>query len=163
MLKKSYMHGVGADPLIGQTIGENLDAAVEAEKCTALHGVPTMFIAELDRPRFEEFYLSTLRTGIMAGSPCPIEAMRRVIAKMNMSEVTIAYGVTETSPVSFQSSTDDPVERRVSTVGRIHPNAEVKIVDVNSRVVESGVADEMLTRGYSVMQGYWDDAVRTEE
>jgi len=129
-------------------------ATVEAEKCAALHGVPTMFMAELDHPRFEEVGLSILRTDIMAGCPCPIKVMRRVIAKLNMSEVTIAYGMTETSPVGFQSTADDPVERRVSTVGRIHPNAEVKIVDVNSRVVESGVADEMLTRGYSVMQGY---------
>lgn len=137
--------------------------AVEAEKCTALHGVPTMFIAELDHPRFKEFDLSTLRTGIMAGSPCPIEVMKRVISDMNMAEVTIAYGMTETSPVSFQSGTDDPVERRVSTVGRIHPHVEVKIVDDDGRIVAPGTAGELLTRGYSVMQGYWDDAERTKE
>ena len=136
---------------------------VEAERCTALHGVPTMFIAELDHPRFGEFDLSRLRTGIMAGSPCPIEIMKRVIAEMNMGEVTIAYGMTETSPVSFQSSTDDPVERRVSTVGRIHPHVEVKVVDEEGAIVEPGVAGELLTRGYSVMQGYWGDEERTAE
>ncbi len=137
--------------------------AVEAERCTALHGVPTMFIAELDHPEFARFDLSRLRTGIMAGSPCPIEIMKRVIAEMNMSEVTIAYGMTETSPVSFQSSTDDPVERRVSTVGRIHPHVEVKVVDEAGAIVAPGVAGELLTRGYSVMQGYWGDEERTDE
>jgi len=136
---------------------------VAAEKCTGLHGVPTMFIAELDHPRFKEFDLSSLRTGIMAGSPCPIEVMKRVVAQMNMSEVTIAYGMIETSPVSFQSGTDDPLERRVSTVGRIHPHVEVKIVDDNGAVVAPGVAGELLTRGYSVMQGYWNDPERTAE
>ena len=136
---------------------------VADEKCTALHGVPTMFIAELDHPQFAEFDLSSLRTGIMAGSPCPIEVMKRVISEMHMEEVTIAYGMTETSPVSFQSSTDDPVERRVSTVGRIHPHVEVKIVDGDGRIVAPGVAGELLTRGYSVMLGYWDDPERTAE
>ncbi|MEM1199442.1 MAG: AMP-binding protein [Pseudomonadota bacterium] len=136
---------------------------VEAERCTALHGVPTMFIAELDHPDFAKFDLSRLRTGIMAGSPCPIEIMKRVIAEMNMSEVTIAYGMTETSPVSFQSSTDDPVERRVSTVGRIHPHVEVKVVNEAGAIVAPGVAGELLTRGYSVMQGYWGDEARTDE
>ncbi|MEM8689509.1 MAG: AMP-binding protein [Pseudomonadota bacterium] len=136
---------------------------VEAERCTALHGVPTMFIAELDHPEFAKFDLSRLRTGIMAGSPCPIEVMKRVIAEMHMSEVTIAYGMTETSPVSFQSSTDDPVERRVSTVGRIHPHVEVKVVDDAGAIVAPGVAGELLTRGYSVMQGYWGDEARTDE
>ena len=136
---------------------------VEEEKCTALHGVPTMFIAELDHPKFRDFDLSTLRTGIMAGSPCPIEVMKRVISEMYMAEVTIAYGMTETSPVSFQSGTEDPVERRVSTVGRIHPHVEVKIVDENGRIVAPGTTGELLTRGYSVMQGYWDDAERTAE
>ena len=111
---------------------------VEQEKCTALYGVPTMFIAELDHPDFAKFNLASLRTGIMAGAPCPIEVMRRVNESMNMGEVTIAYGMTETSPVSFQSATDDPLERRVSTVGRIHPHVEVKVVDLEGRVVPRG-------------------------
>ena len=136
---------------------------VQREHCTALHGVPTMFIAELDHPDFTRFDLSSLRTGIMAGSPCPIEVMKRVIDRMNMSEVTIAYGKTETSPVSFQSSTDDPLELRVSTVGRIHPHVEVKIVDLEGRVVPPGERGELCTRGYSVMRGYWDDEERTRE
>ncbi len=136
---------------------------VQRERCTALHGVPTMFIAELDHPEFERFDLSTLRTGIMAGSPCPIEVMKRVIDRMHMAEVTIAYGMTETSPVSFQSSTDDPLELRVSTVGRIHPHVEVKIVDLEGRVVPPGERGELLTRGYSVMRGYWNDEERTRE
>jgi len=137
---------------------------VEAERCTALHGVPTMFIAEISHPRFKEFDLSTLRTGIMAGSPCPIEVMKRVVAEMHMAEVTIAYGMTETSPVSFQSSTSDPLEKRVSTVGRIQPHIEVKIVDPGTgQVVPIGVQGELCTRGYSVMLGYWnnDEATRT--
>jgi fatty-acyl-CoA synthase len=137
--------------------------AVQAERCTALHGVPTMFIAVLDHPDFARYDLSTLRTGIMAGSPCPVEVMKRVADKMNMREVTIAYGMTETSPVSFQSSVDDPLERRVSTVGRIQPHIEVKIVDAESRVVPRGEKGELLTRGYSVMLGYWNDEDRTRE
>ncbi|ENO75088.1 AMP-binding protein [Thauera sp. 63] len=137
--------------------------AVAAEKCTALYGVPTMFIAMLDHPRFAEFDLSSLRTGIMAGSSCPIEVMKRVIDKMNMAEVTIAYGMTETSPVSFQSGTDDPIDRRVSTVGRIMPHLEVKIVDSEGRIVPRGMRGELCTRGYSVMLGYWGDEVRTRE
>ena len=136
---------------------------VAQEKCTGLYGVPTMFIAALDHPRFAEFDLSSLRTGIMAGSPCPIEVMKRVIGKMNMSEVTIAYGMTETSPVSFQSGTDDPIDRRVSTVGRIQPHLEVKIVDNEGRIVPRGQSGELCTRGYSVMLGYWDDEARTKE
>ncbi|MFT7531156.1 MAG: fatty-acyl-CoA synthase [Gammaproteobacteria bacterium] len=136
---------------------------VETEKCTALHGVPTMFIAELDHPQFKDFDLSTLRTGIMAGSPCPIEVMKRVVSEMNMTEVTIAYGMTETSPVSFQSGTDDPLERRVSTVGRIHPHVEVKVIDEQGRILPPGEKGELLTRGYSVMQGYWDDLERTTD
>ncbi|TCO79276.1 fatty-acyl-CoA synthase [Plasticicumulans lactativorans] len=138
-------------------------AAVAEERCTALHGVPTMFIAELDHPRFGEFDLSTLRTGIMAGSPCPIETMKRVVAQMNMAQVTIAYGMTETSPVSFQSSTSDPLERRVTTVGRIQPHLEAKVVDADGRVVPVGVTGELCVRGYSVMRGYWGDAARTRE
>ena len=135
--------------------------AVQAERCTALHGVPTMFIAELDHPEFDRFDLSSLRTGIMAGSPCPIEVMRKVIARMHLSQVTIAYGMTETSPVSFQSSTDDPIERRVSTIGRIQPHLEVKIIDGDGHTTPVGVPGEILTRGYSVMLGYWADPAAT--
>jgi fatty-acyl-CoA synthase len=137
--------------------------AVEAERCTVLYGVPTMFIAELEHPEFASFDLTSLRTGIMAGAPCPIEVMKRVIRDMHMEQVTIAYGMTETSPVSFQSSTDDPIERRVSTVGRIHPHLQVKIVDPEGRVVPIGTQGEILTRGYSVMKGYWNDRERTRD
>jgi len=135
--------------------------AVQAERCTGLHGVPTMFIAMLEHPEFARFDLKSLRTGIMAGSPCPIEVMRKVVNHMHMNEVTIAYGMTETSPVSFQSAYDDPLERRVSTVGRIQPHVEVKIVDTEGRIVAPGVTGELLTRGYSVMRGYWDDPAAT--
>ena len=138
-------------------------SAVEREKCTALYGVPTMFIAMLDLPEFARFDLTSLRTGIMAGAPCPIEVMRRVIEQMHMSGVTIAYGMTETSPVSFQSSTDDPIERRVSTVGRVQPHLEVKIVDEHGATTPVGVPGELCTRGYSVMLGYWDDEEKTNE
>jgi fatty-acyl-CoA synthase len=137
--------------------------AVEAERCTALYGVPTMFIAELGHAEFKRFDLGSLRTGIMAGSPCPVEVMRRCVSEMNMAEVTIAYGMTETSPVSFQTSAEDSLERRVSTVGRIHPHVEVKIVDAEGRIVPPGVAGELCTRGYSVMLGYWNDPERTRE
>jgi fatty-acyl-CoA synthase len=137
--------------------------AVEAERCTALYGVPTMFIAELGHPQFKRFDLSSLRTGIMAGSPCPIEVMKRCIAEMNMKEVTIAYGMTETSPVSTQTSCDDPLERRVATVGRVHPHVEIKIVDGDGHIVPPGTSGEFCTRGYSVMLGYWNDAERTAE
>jgi fatty-acyl-CoA synthase len=137
--------------------------AVEAERCTALHGVPTMFIAELEHPRFREFDLSSLRTGIMAGAPCPIEVMRRVIDEMHMHEITICYGMTETSPVSFQSLVDDPLDKRIATVGRVHPHVEVKIVDSEGETVPVGVTGELCTRGYSVMKGYWDDPERTAE
>ena len=148
--------------------GESFDAltvlaSVQAERCSALYGVPTMFISLLDHPRFAEHDLTSLRTGIMAGSPCPIEVMRRVVGKMHMDQMTIAYGMTETSPVSFQSSVDDTVERRVTTVGRVHPHLEVKIVDGDGRVVPRGQAGELLTRGYSVMLGYWGDDARTRE
>ncbi|MEI9994302.1 MAG: AMP-binding protein [Rhizomicrobium sp.] len=136
---------------------------VAAERCTALHGVPTMFIAELEHPRFAEFDLSSLRTGIMAGAPCPVEIMRRVIDKMHMRAITIAYGMTETSPVSFQSTPDDPVERRVSTVGRVLPHIAVKIVDETGRIVAPGARGELCTRGYSVMLGYWDEPEKTAE
>jgi fatty-acyl-CoA synthase len=136
---------------------------IAADRCTALHGVPTMFIAEMDHPDFAKFDLSSLRTGIMAGSPCPIEVMKRAIKRMHLSEITIAYGMTETSPVSFQCSTDDPIERRVSTVGRVLPHIEVKIVDAEGRIVPRGTAGELLTRGYSVMLGYWDDEEKTRE
>jgi fatty-acyl-CoA synthase len=138
-------------------------ATVQAERCTGLHGVPTMFIALLDHPDFAGYDLSTLRTGIMAGSPCPAEVMSRVIGKMHLAQITIAYGMTETSPVSFQSSVDDPVALRVSTIGRVHPHLEVKIVDAEGRIVPRGVKGELLTRGYSVMLGYWDDEEKTRE
>jgi fatty-acyl-CoA synthase len=136
---------------------------VERERCTALYGVPTMFIAELDHPEFSSFDLSSLRTGIMAGAPCPIEVMRRVNDQMNMRDVTIAYGMTETSPVSFQSATDDPLERRVSTVGRIHPHVEVKVIDLEGRIVPRGERGELCTRGYSVMLGYWDEPEKSAD
>jgi fatty-acyl-CoA synthase len=139
-------------------------AAVEAERCTALHGVPTMFIAELNHPEFASFNLATLRTGIMAGSPCPIEVMKQVQSKMNMSEVTIAYGMTETSPVSFQSSTDDPLDKRVTTVGRILPHVECKIIDpATGQVVPRGQPGELLSRGYLVMLGYWGNPDATAQ
>ncbi len=136
---------------------------VQAERCTALHGVPTMFIAVLDHPDFKQYDLSPLRTGIMAGSPCPIEVMKRVIAEMHMQQVTIAYGMTETSPVSFQSSVEDSVAHRVSTVGRIQPHIEVKVVDADGKIVARGEKGELLTRGYCVMLGYWNDAEKTAE
>ena len=137
--------------------------AVEADACVALYGVPTMFIAILGHERFSHFDLSSLRTGIMAGSPCPIEVMRQVIDRMHMPQVTIAYGMTETSPVSFQSGVEDSLEVRVATVGHIHPHLEVKIVDEAGRVVPRGQPGELCTRGYSVMLGYWDDPARTAE
>jgi fatty-acyl-CoA synthase len=137
---------------------------VQDEKCTGLHGVPTMFIAELDHPRFKEFDLSTLRTGIMAGSPCPSAVMQRVVDDMHLSEITIAYGMTETSPVSCQSSTTTPLDKRVSTVGQVQPHLEVKIIDADSgAVVAPGQSGELCTRGYSVMHGYWDDPEKTAE
>jgi fatty-acyl-CoA synthase len=142
--------------------GATLDA-VASERCTALHGVPTMFIAELDHADFARFDLTTLRTGIMAGAPCPIETMKRVVSQMNMGEVTIAYGMTETSPVSFQSSTTDPIERRVSTVGRIQPHLQAKVVDIGGAVLPVGQPGELWVRGYSVMRGYWGDDDRTRE
>jgi fatty-acyl-CoA synthase len=136
---------------------------IEAEACAGLYGVPTMFIAMLGHERFGQFDLSSLRTGIMAGSPCPIEVMKQVIDRMHMPQVTIAYGMTETSPVSFQSGADDSLEVRVATVGHIHPHLEVKIVDEAGRIVPRGETGELCTRGYSVMLGYWDDAARTAE
>ena len=148
--------GEGFDPLaVLQT--------VEAERCTGLYGVPTMFIAELGHAEFKTFDLSSLRTGIMAGSPCPIEVMKHVVKDMHMNEVTICYGMTETSPVSFQTSADDPLEKRVGSVGRIHPHVEVKIVDGDGRIVAPGETGELCTRGYSVMRGYWNDVEKTEE
>ncbi|MDE1712375.1 AMP-binding protein (plasmid) [Chromobacterium amazonense] len=135
--------------------------AVQQERCTALHGVPTMFISLLDHPRFGEFDLSSLRTGIMAGSPCPVEVMRRVIERMHMAEVTICYGMTETSPVSLQSATDTPLAQRVSTVSFVHPHVEVKIVDAEGRIVPRGVSGELCVRGYSVMLSYWGDEEMT--
>jgi fatty-acyl-CoA synthase len=137
---------------------------VQDERCTALHGVPTMFIAELGHPDFARFDLSSLRTGIMAGSPCPIEVMKQVIQRMHMEEVTICYGMTETSPVSTQTSADDSVEMRVSTVGKVHPHVEIKIVQSDSgAVVSRGETGELCTRGYSVMLGYWNNPSATAE
>ncbi|OYV81408.1 MAG: AMP-binding protein, partial [Acidiphilium sp. 21-68-69] len=128
-----------------------------------LYGVPTMFIAMLEHPGFEGFDLSSLRGGIMAGTSCPIEVMRRVMNRMHMPEITICYGMTETSPVSFQSATDDTPERRVATVGRIHPHLEVKVIDAEGRIVKRGERGELCTRGYSVMLGYWGNAAKTAE
>ena len=137
---------------------------VEAEKCTALLGVPTMFIAELDHPEFDSFDLSSLRTGVMGGASCPIEIMRRVIDKMHMSGVTIAYGMTETSPASCQTNEHTPLEKRVSTVGLVHPALEVKIIDTKTGdIVPIGQTGELLTRGYSVMKGYWGSRFKTRE
>jgi len=137
---------------------------VQAERCTGLHGVPTMFIAELDHPRFAEFDLSSLRTGIMAGTACPIEVMKRVVEQMHLSQITIAYGMTETSPVSCQSSTTTPLDKRVTTVGTVQPHIEIKIVDPESgATVPRGQSGEFCTRGYSVMHGYWGDEPRTRE
>jgi fatty-acyl-CoA synthase len=137
---------------------------VQSEQCTALHGVPTMFIAELGQPDFDRYDLSTLRTGIMAGSPCPIEVMKQVIDKMHMNEVTICYGMTETSPVSTQTSADDPIEKRVSTVGRVHPHVEIKVVDPETgAVVPRGTPGELCSRGYIVMLGYWNNQEATRE
>ncbi len=149
--------------------GESFDplgamATVEAERCTSLYGVPTMFIAELDHPEFSRFDFSSLRTGIMAGSPCPIEVMKKVQKDMHMPEVTICYGMTETSPVSTQSKTDDPFEKRVATVGQVHPHVEIKIVDpTTGRVMPRATPGEICTRGYSVMLGYWNDPHATRE
>jgi fatty-acyl-CoA synthase len=147
--------------------GEAFDAEAvlritEQERCTSLYGVPTMFIAELEHPGFGQHDLSRLRTGIMAGSPCPIEVMKKVQSRMNMREVTICYGMTETSPVSTQSALDDPLEKRVGTVGRVHPHVEVKIIDPETdRVVQCGDSGELCTRGYSVMLGYWNNDAAT--
>ena len=137
--------------------------AVQAEQCTSLYGVPTMFIAELALDDFNSYDLSSLRTGIMAGSPCPVEVMKQVMSAMHMDEVTICYGMTETSPVSTQTGADDTLDQRTSTVGRVHPHVEVKIVDLDGRVVPRGATGELLTRGYSVMTGYWSDPERTAE
>ncbi|MGH9059110.1 MAG: AMP-binding protein, partial [Acidimicrobiales bacterium] len=138
--------------------------AVEAERCTALYGVPTMFIAELGHPEFAGFDLSSLRTGIMAGSPCPVEVMKRVITDMHMTEVAIAYGMTETSPVSTQTRVDDDLERRTATVGRVLPHLEVKVIDpATGSVVPPGQPGEVCTRGYSVMLGYWEEPEKTAE
>ncbi|MDA8101615.1 MAG: AMP-binding protein [Nitrospiraceae bacterium] len=137
--------------------------AVEKERATSLYGVPTMFIAELADPSFAEFDLTSLRTGIMAGSPCPVEVMKQVVSRMNMDEVTICYGMTETSPVSMQTRTDDALEKRVATVGRVLPHLEVKIVDPSGHVVPRGQIGEFLTRGYSVMLGYWNEPTKTAE
>jgi fatty-acyl-CoA synthase len=136
---------------------------IQQERCDVLYGVPTMFIAMLNHADFDRYDLSSLRRGIMAGAPCPIEVMKEVASKMHMGEITIAYGMTETSPVSFQSSRDDPLELRVSTVGRIQPHLEVKIIDDAGKIVPRGEPGQLCTRGYSVMLGYWNDEARTRE
>ncbi|HEX4894674.1 MAG TPA: AMP-binding protein [Hyphomicrobiaceae bacterium] len=148
--------GEGFDPLATlKTVSE--------ERCTSLYGVPTMFIAELDHPEFAKFDLTSLRTGMMAGSPCPIEVMRRCVKDMNLSEMTIGYGMTETSPVSTQTLIGDSLEKQTGTVGRVHPHVEIKIIDAAGKVVPRGTPGEFCTRGYSVMLGYWDDPERTAE
>jgi fatty-acyl-CoA synthase len=135
---------------------------VEAERCTSLYGVPTMFIAELDHPEFARFDLCSLRTGIMAGSPCPVETMKAVVSRMHMADVTICYGMTETSPVSTQTAKGDPLEKRTGTVGRVHPHVEVQIVDpASGRIAPRGTPGELCTRGYCVMRGYWNDPAST--
>ncbi len=148
--------------------GEGFDAyetliALEAERCNGVHGVPTMFAAMLDHPEFPRFDVSAMRTGIMAGAPCPVSLMRRVVEDLHCREITIAYGMTETSPVSFQSDANDSIERRISTVGRIVPHVEVKVIDETGATTPVGVQGELLTRGYSVMQGYWGDDQATRE
>jgi fatty-acyl-CoA synthase len=148
--------GEGFDPLaVLQTVAE--------ERCTSLYGVPTMFIAEMAHPDFEKFDLTSLRTGMMAGSPCPIEVMRRAMSVMHLSEIPIGYGMTETSPVSFQTTIGAPIERRVSTVGTIHPHLEAKVIDAEGRIVPVGTPGELCTRGYAVMLGYWEDDERTDQ
>ena len=146
--------------------GEGFDAlqtlrTLSQERCTGVHGVPTMFSAMVNLPEFSEFDLGTLRTGIMAGAPCPIQLMKQVVSEMHLKEMTIAYGMTETSPASFQSAIDDPIERRVSTVGRIHPHVEAKVVDEAGDIVATGEQGELYTRGYLVMQKYWEDPEQT--
>ena len=138
-------------------------AAIDAEGCAALHGVPTMFQAMLDHPEFDSFDMRSLRTGIMAGAPCPEPLMRRVMERMHLHQITIGYGMTETSPISFQSAVDDPLDRRVSTVGRIQPHTECKVVGPDGRTLPVGQQGELLTRGYLVMKGYWNDPERTAE
>jgi fatty-acyl-CoA synthase len=148
--------GEGFDPLaVLQT--------VEEERCTSLYGVPTMFIAEMAHPEFDQYDLTSLRTGMMAGSPCPIEVMRRAMSLMHLREITIGYGMTETSPVSFQTVIEAPIERRVSTVGTIHPHMEAKVIDADGRIVPVGTPGELCTRGYAVMLGYWEDEERTAQ
>ncbi len=138
--------------------------AVQAERCTALHGVPTMFIAELEHPRFAEFDLSSLRMGIMAGTPCPTEVMNKVVERMHMRDVGVAYGMTETSPVSTQTALSDPLDLRVSTIGRVQPHLEIKIIDTETgETVPRGVSGELCTKGYSVMLGYWDESELTAQ
>jgi fatty-acyl-CoA synthase len=137
--------------------------AVANERCTSLYGVPTMFIAELEHPDFQQFDLSSLRTGVMAGAPCPVEVMRRCVRDMHLTELTIAYGMTETSPVSTQTAIGDPLEKQTGSVGRAHPHVEIKIIDGEGRIVPRGTPGEFCTRGYSVMLGYWDDQEKTDQ
>ena len=148
--------GEGFDPLA-------VLETVQEERCTSLYGVPTMFIAEMAHPDFDKYDLTSLRTGMMAGSPCPIEVMRRAMSLMHLREITIGYGMTETSPVSFQTTIEAPIERRVSTVGTIHPHLEAKVIDPEGRIVPVGTPGELCTRGYAVMLGYWEDDERTAQ
>ncbi|MBP7334864.1 AMP-binding protein [Niveispirillum sp.] len=148
--------GEGFDPLTTLRVAAD-------ERCTAMYGVPTMFIAMLDHPEFDRFDLSTLRTGIMGGAPCPVTVMEKVLDRMNMREVTIAYGMTETSPLSFQTPIDAPLDKRVGSVGRVHPHLQVRLADTDGNTVPRGATGELLTRGYSVMQGYWADPDKTAE
>ena len=159
-MTKSIRYRYGACMVIPGEVfePERTMKAVQDEKCTALYGVPTMFIVELEHPNFSQYDFSSLRTGIMAGSPCPIKSMEEVIARMNMREVTICYGMTETSPVSTQTFGNDPFDKRVATVGRVHPHVEVKVIDpATGKILPRGERGELCTRGYSVMLGYWND------
>ena len=149
-------------PSAGFDASVTLDA-IESELCTAIHGVPTMFIAMLDEPEFNRRDLRSLRTGIMAGAPCPVELMQRVIDDMHMAEITIGYGMTETGPLATQTLPDDPVDLRVGTVGRAMPHVEIKVIDDHGRIVAPGAAGELCVRGYNVMRGYWGDPERTSE
>jgi fatty-acyl-CoA synthase len=138
-------------------------STIEQEKCTALNGVPTMYIAQLSHPEFNRFDLTSLRTGIVTGAPCPIEMMRQIVSDMGMEQITIAFGMTETSPVIFQSSTHESLERRVTTVGQVHPHVEVRLIDESGSPVRRGERGQVCVRGYSVMYGYWADPERTSE
>src|SRR5258706_4894345 len=163
-MRVSTFQGAVWVPPAGACEPQAVMETVPKERCTSLYGVPTMFIGELEHPRFKEFDFSSLRTGIMAGSPCPVEVMKKVQTEMHIPEMTIAYGMTETAPVSTQSSTDDPLDKRVSTVGRIHPHVEIKVIDpATGAILPRGESGELCTRGYSVMLGYWNNPEATRQ